>query len=118
MAQTLKAGGTTLPPPTEISSSEEIIWSSRTGRSTGSGTMIGDVIAEKKTVDITWGVLTEAEVKTIQKALTAGFFTFSLHDCGEVSITVYRGTIKKEHLGYIGDGTYYYKSVTVSVIEK
>lgn len=118
MAQQLKAGGTVLPSPVTIKSSEEVIWSSRTGRSTASGKMIGDVIAEKKTVDIEWGVLTEAEMKTIQNALVSGFFTFSLYDCGTVTITVYRGTLEKEHLGYIGDGTYYYKSATVSVIER
>lgn len=118
MAQALKAGGTALPAPVEIKSSEEIIWSSRTGRSAGSGKLIGDVIAEKKTVAITWGVLTEVEVETIQNAMKAGFFTFSLYDCGDITITVYRGTLEKEHLGYIGDGTYYYKSVSVSVIEQ
>lgn len=118
MAQTLKAGGTALPAPVQITSSEEVIWSSRTGRSSGSGKMIGDVIAEKTTVDIEWGVLTEAEVQKIQQALGSGFFTFSLYDCGEVTITVYRGTLKKEHLGYIGDGAYYYKSVSVSLIER
>lgn len=118
MAQTLKAGGVTLPSPVEIKSSEEVIWSSRTGRSAGSGKMIGDVIAEKKTVTITWGVLTEAEVEKIQAAMKAGFFTFSLYDCGEVTITAYRGTLEKTHLGYIGDGTYYYKSVSVSAIEQ
>lgn len=118
MAQTLKAGSIILPAPVQITSSEEVIWSSRTGRSTGSGKMIGDVIAEKKTIDIEWGVLTEAEVKKIQDALVSGFFTFSLYDCGEVTITVYRGTLKKEHLGDIGDGTYYYKSASVSVIER
>lgn len=118
MAQILKAGGVTLPSPTKISSSDEIIWSSRTGRSAASGKMIGDVIAEKKTVDIEWGVLTETEMSRIEHALTVGFFSFSLQDCGEITITVYRGTIKKEHLGYIGDGIYYYKSATVSVIQQ
>lgn len=118
MAQVLKAGGVALPSPTKISSSDEIIWSSRTGRSAASGKMIGDVIAEKKTVDIEWGVLTETEMSRIEHALTVGFFSFSLQDCGEITITVYRGTIKKEHLGYIGDGIYYYKSASVSVIQQ
>lgn len=118
MTQVLTAGSTTLPPPVKIESSEEVIWSSSTGRSAASGKMIGDVIAQKKTVDIEWGILEESDVKKIQQALTAGFFNFSLYDCGSITIKVYRGTIKKEHLGYIGDGKYYYKSVTVSVIEQ
>ena len=91
--------------------------SSRTGRSASSGTMIGDIVAEKTTVDITWGVLTEVEVKRIQQALVSGFFSFSLYDGGEVNLTVYRGTLTKEHLGEFG-GVYYYRSVTVSVIER
>lgn len=115
--QRLIAGGTTLPTPIKIESSEELIWSSNTGRST-SGEMVGTVIAEKTTVEIEWGVLPEADVKKIQQALSAGFFTFKFYDCGEVTIKVYRGTIKKEHLGYIGDGKYYYKSVTASVIQQ
>lgn len=118
MEQVLKAGDTVLPTPVKIESSEEIIWSSSTGRSASSGKLIGDVIAKKKTVDIEWGILEESDVKKIQQALTAGFFNFSLYDCGDVTIKVYRGTIKKEHLGYIGDGKYYYKSVTASVIEQ
>lgn len=118
MAQILKAGSTILPAPVQITSSEEVIWSARTGRSAASGKMIGDVIANKKTVDIQWGVLTEAEVRQIQDALVSGFFQFSLYDCGEVTISVYRGTLQKEHLGYIGDGDYYYRSLTVSVIEQ
>ncbi|MDO5547960.1 MAG: hypothetical protein Q4F79_05670 [Eubacteriales bacterium] len=118
MAQTLKARGVTLPSPVKISSSDEIIWSSRTGRSAASGKMLGDVIAEKKTIDVEWGILTETELNRIRHALTAGFFSFSLYDGEEVSIMVYRGTIQTEHLGYIGDGTYYYKSATVSIIQQ
>ena len=118
MAQTLKAGGVTLPSPTKISSSDEIIWSSRTGRSAASGKMLGDVIAEKKTIDITWGVLTETELTRIRNALSAGFFAFSLRDGEEISIKAYRGTIQAEHLGYVGDGTYYYRSATVSIIQQ
>lgn len=79
MTQVLTAGSTTLPPPVKIESSEEVIWSSSTGRSAASGKMIGDVIAQKKTVDIEWGILEESDVKKIQQALTAGFFQlFSL----------------------------------------
>ena len=115
--QQIIAGGTTLPMPVKIESSEELIWSSNTGRST-SGEMIGTVIAGKKTVEIEWGVLSASEVMIIQQALSAGFFSFQFYDGTNVSITVYRGTIKKEHLGYIGDGKYYYKSVTASVIQK
>lgn len=36
--------------------------------------MIGEAIAEKKTLDIKWGVLTESEVKKIKNNLVKGFF--------------------------------------------
>ncbi len=97
---------------------DEIIWSSNTGRST-TGKMIGTVIAEKKTIDLTWGVLEETFVKKIKKYLCAGFFPIRIHDAGEdVDIKVYRGTLSKEHLGYIGDGKYYYKSATVNIVQQ
>lgn len=119
MAAVFKAGGTTLPSPVKVTTSNEIIWSSNTGRSTESGKLIGDVIANKRTVDVEWGILTEAQVKTICNALPDGFFSFSFRDDGEdLTITVYRGTIKKEQLGYIGDGTLYYKNASVSLIQQ
>lgn len=116
---TLKASSQNLPEPTQISSSDEIIWSANTGRSSETGKMIGDVIAEKKTVEIKWEFITETEASLIKSALQSGFFSFVLRDYGTtVTITVYRGTISKEHLGYIGDGNYYYKSLSVSVIQQ
>jgi hypothetical protein len=116
---TLKCGSTTLPEPSTISSSDEIIWSKNAGRSSETGTMLGDVVAEKKTLDIKWEYITAKEAKTISNALIAGFFSLTFEDFGEnVTITNYRGTIQKEHLGYIGDGNYYYKSLTVSVIQQ
>ena len=119
MAATLKVGNVELPSPTKISTSDEIIWSSNAGRSTESGKMIGDVIAEKKTLDIEWGVLTEAEVKKISTNLKSGFFPITFREDGAtMTITSYRGSLKKEHMGYIGDGTYYYRSVTASIIQQ
>lgn len=116
---TLKSGSTALPEPSTISSSDEIIWSKNAGRSSETGKMLGDVVAEKKTVDIKWEYITEQEAKIIRNLLKPGFFPLTFEDFGEaITITNYRGTIQKEHLGYIGDGHYYYKSVTVSVIQQ
>lgn len=119
MSLILKAGDVELPSPTKISTSDEIIWSSNTGRSTESGKMIGDVIANKKNIDIEWGVLTESQLKKITDNLASGFYPFTFRDDGEVkTITAYRSSIKKEHLGYMSDGVYYYKNVSVSVIQQ
>lgn len=115
---TLSCGGTSLPEPVEMSTSDEIIWSANTERSS-SGNMVGEAIAEKKTLDIKWGILTEIEVKKIKDNLVKGFFPITFRDEGEShTIYVYRGTLSKEHLGYIGDGIYYYKSASVQIIQK
>lgn len=114
----LKAGAVELPCPVSISTSDEIIWSSKTGRTT-SGDMVGDVVAEKKNLDIKWGVLPDSDVKLIKDNLKAGFFPLTFRDDGmEITISTYRGTLSKEHMGYIGDGIYYYRSVSVSIIQQ
>lgn len=114
----LKAGSVELPSPVSLSVSDEIIWSSNTGR-TASGKMVGDIVAEKKNLDIKWGVLPESEVKKISSNLKAGFFPLTFRDDGvNITIQSYRGTLSKEHMGYIGDGIYYYKSVSVSIIQQ
>lgn len=114
----LWSGSTILPSPVSLSVSDEIIWTSDTGR-TLSGLMVGDVVAEKKTVSIKWGVLTELELVLIKNTLVAGFFPISFHDDGiDITIEMYRGTLAKEHLGWLGDGIYYYKSASVDIVQR
>ena len=114
----LWSGSTVLPAPTSLTANDELIWSSDTGR-TLSATMMGDVIAEKKTVSIRWEYITEDDIKTIKSVMITGFFPFSFHDDGvDLTIESYRGTLSKEHLGDIGDGNYYYKTATVDVIQR
>lgn len=114
----LWSGNTILPSPTKITVGDEIIWSKNTGR-TASGTMVGDIVSEKKNVSIEWGILEETELETIKKVMISGFFPISFRDDGiDLTITTYRGTLKKEILGYIGDGSYYYRSASVSIIQK
>lgn len=114
----LWSGSIVLPAPTSLTVNDELVWSSDTGR-TLSATMMGDVIAEKKTVSIRWEYITEEDIKTIKDVLIRGFFSFSFHDDGiDITIESYRGTLSKEHLGNIGDGKYYYKSATVDVIQR
>lgn len=118
MAAELKANGIILPSPVQIKSGHEIIWSSNTGRN-AKGDTIGDVIAKKKTIDITWGILTESQLRTIDDNLIAGFFPFIFYDKGiYLPVIAYRGTLSEEHMGYIGDGIYYYRSASVNVVQK
>lgn len=117
MGIVIKAGSTTLPSPIGITASDEIIWSSNTGRSS-SGKMIGDVIAEKQTFNITWGVLTKGQRDTIRNALSSGFHPFSVIEDGSTStIEAYRSTITYDYIGTHG-GVSYYKNMQVSVIQQ
>lgn len=119
MGLVIKVNNIKLPSPTEISSSDEILWSSNTGRSTSSGKMLGDVIAEKQTFSIKWGVLTRAEYLTIKNNIKSGFHKIQfVFDDETVELSFYRGTISSEHLGYIGDGIYYYRSVSCDIVEQ
>lgn len=74
---------------------------------------------QKKTVTVGWGVLTEAEVKTLQQKLVAGYFPLTFRDAGGmVTIESYRGTLSKVALGEVGDGIFYYKSVSCKIIQR
>ena len=115
----LTANGVALPAPTVIKIDNEIIWSSNTGR-TSSGTMAGDVVAEKKTITIEWGVLRESEMAKIRKNLIAGFFTFSLvvgvGAC--LFILSYGGTFNVVICGIFVVGIYCKKKATVKIIQQ
>lgn len=107
-----------LPSPVEISTGDEIIWSSNTGR-TSTGKMIGDVIAEKETLQITWGIITAAEKNKIKKYLKTGFYPLLININGtEQEINVYRGTLTSEAMGKLDDGIYYFRSVSVDIVEQ
>lgn len=115
--------GTTnlLPSPDSLVTSEEIIWSANTGRSitpSDGALMMGDVIAQKKTFNITWGVLTQAEYNSIVSSIQAGFKPFTLV-LGEQVITIssYRGTITAELLGSPG-GEVFYRNANVTIIQR
>ena len=113
----LKCGNVELPAPVSMSVADEIIWSSDTGR-TLTGTMVGDVVAEKKNLSIKWNWLTEQQAALIKKNLATGFFPITFRDYGtNVTIESYRGTIAKEVGGDIS-GIFYYKEVSVDIIQR
>ena len=114
---------TALPSPVSVKPSNEIIWSQNTGRAqsgSNQAKMIGDVVAEKITYAIEWGIITSAEFTVIKTNLTTGFFKFgmatSLASAKTNAISAYRSQINYEMLP-IGN-TIYYKNVTVDVIEQ
>ena len=115
---TLKCGDVSLPSPVKMTVKDEIIWSADTGR-TLDGTMMGDVVAEKKNLGLEWAWLTEEDAALIKNKLVAGFFPITFRDYGtEITIDSYRGTISKEVGGYLGDGKFYYKRITVDIIQR
>lgn len=120
MAQTIiQAGDVVLPAPVSMSVGNELIWSTDTGR-TLTGKMMGDVIAEKKTLSISWGILEEAEYNLIKNNLEKGFFPVSFRTGKETLATIesYRGTLTEEILGDVGDGYFYYKSTSVDIVQR
>ena len=117
MGVSITAGGTVLPSPVEMTASDEIIWSADTGRAE-SGQMLGDVVAEKATWEIRWGVLTKAERELIRSKLTSGFIPVTITiDGSSVTLTVYRGTLTGSILGTFG-GVTYFKDPAVTIIQQ
>ena len=111
-------GNVELPAPSTISIGSEIIWSSNTGR-ISTGKMIGDAIAEKETLSITWGILNKQEYDTIKTHLKAGFWPLHINVDGEpYQISAYRGTLTREPMGQLDDGNYYYRSAATDIVEQ
>lgn len=112
--------GTALPSPVKVSKNDELIWSSNTGRSTASGKMTGDVVAEKKTFTIEWGVLTRTQAQRLEQYLKRGFWPIRIEygDGGHEDITAYRSTLGFGDVIEPGDGTTYFKSATCQLIEQ
>lgn len=104
-----------------ISVTDEPIWSSNTGRA-ADGTMVGDIVARKTTVEVGWGPLTFAQAKQIRDAIISGgeFFSITYPDpavAANVTKTVYCGNIPR--LLYSLSNTYpRYQDVTIQFIER
>jgi hypothetical protein len=115
----LTCSGKTMPCPISIKSGDEIIWSSNTGR-TSTGKMVGDVVAEKKDIEIVWAYLRDSDIKKIKAGMPVGFFKTTFYEAGEeITFTGYRGTITKNDIGNIGDGLgHCYDSVSVSIVQQ
>lgn len=114
----LRAGGIVLPSPVSLTINDELIWSEETGR-TLSGLMVGEIIAEKKNISIKWGFMTEEDMLLIRRNMASNFFPFTFHDDGiDMTIESYRGTLSKEVLGSLGDGYFWYRNVSVDVIQR
>ena len=122
-AGTSVANMSILPSPVSVNPTFEMIWSENTGRAqsgSNKAKMIGDVVAEKRTYNVKWGVITDAELTQIKTKLPTGFFYFgvgtSLANAKNVATKYYRSEITGDYLP-IGNNIFW-KDVTVSVIEQ
>lgn len=115
----LICSGAEMPTPVEIKIGNEILWSSNTGRTT-SGKMVGDVVAEKEDLEISWAYIREAQLKKIRSGLPAGFFSVTFKNAGKlISWQGYRGTISSVDMGDLGDGQgHCYRSVSVKIVQQ
>ena len=118
----LKIDGVLMPEPSleGITESDEKIWSQNTKR-ISTGKMVGDIIAIKRTLSITWPVLTPDQVKTINSAVggTTAFVPVTYTDASgeEVTKICYFGTSTKKIYSW-ADGIRYVTGYSVDAIEQ
>ena len=100
---------------------EEKIWSQNTGR-TAAATMVGTILAIKRTVDISWPPLTVEQVNVIEAAVSDRTKPFSLMSYTDQTgirhaMNVYFGTPSYSCFAWI-KGQWKVTDVTVSAIEQ
>lgn len=100
---------------------DEPIWAGNTGRSS-TGKMIGDVVAWKTTIAVTWPPLSFSEAKKIRDAIknADAFFTIKYHDFSASTMTektVYAGNVPRT-LYSLSAGHQRYSDITITFIEQ
>lgn len=87
---------------------------------TASGRMVMELIATKRRVDVTWKMITDAQLKQIIDTITAHkpFFTFTYPDAGgTATMTCYAGDINTS-LWHTVNGVRYWREVSIAFIEQ
>ena len=128
ISDVFKIGGTNMPEPKYggIVVTDEPIWAANTGRSS-TGKMIGDIVAWKTTIEVSWPPLTYAHAKTLRDAIrNAGeFFTITYKDVASgntvsgmtTTKTVYAGNVPRI-LRSLASDIQRYDGITVTFIEQ
>ncbi len=118
----LKIDGVTMPTPAKngIVEADQIIWSNNAGRS-ANGNFVGDVIAVKKTLTITWNPLTYAQFVQINSHISrigTPFITVSYKDRSgqRVSFRGYTEGVQGTITTYTTSGKI--SNVTLNVIQQ
>ena len=115
----LTIGGKVMPRVQKLSVSHEAIWSKNAGRG-ATGAMIGDIIARKAKLEITFSPMSDADGVLLDTAITPAFFEVKYKDPGTGKMetkTMYAGTPKYPVYSY-ATGLPRYVGVAVNLIEK
>lgn len=102
-----------------ITITKQKIWSSNTGRSSEGG-MIGDVIARKLKLQITWPPLSDAEVMLIDQSIDPAFVSARFRNPATgsfVEMNMYAGDPSYPVYSYV-DGVKTYQGVSVDLVEQ
>jgi hypothetical protein len=113
----MRINGTEIKTPTLKVSTFVISNSERTA----DGTMVMDIIAEKRRLDLTWTIIRDTELEQVMALLSGQVFhTVTYPDPArgeETTITVYRGDAGQD-VGQRVAGTRYWQNVTLAFIER
>ena len=115
----IKIGGVEMPPIKEMTITREPLWSKNTGRS-ADGTMIGDIVARKVTLKITFVPLSDIQAAALAAATRPAFFNVKYHDPDENATRtarMYASSLPYPVYSY-ADGFPTYVGTTISLIEK
>ena len=113
--------GVTMPTPAlgGLTIKKEKVWSNNTGR-VANGDMVGDLIAIKYTLEITWPMLSRADAAKIDAAISPAFFNVTFTDPGSnsrITKRCYSNTPSYPVYSYV-DGVKTYKGVGATLIGK
>lgn len=115
----LKIGGKVMPPVQKLTISKEPVWSKNAGRG-ADGTMIGDIVARKTKLEITFVPLTDEMAVLLDAAITPAFFSVTFKDPAtgkEETKTMYAGSPAYPVYSYAA-GFKRYVGTAVNLIEQ
>lgn len=114
----MKINGVTIKTPTELKVGSFLITKSER---TADGSMVMDIIAEKRRLDCSWSLITAADFQQILSLLRGQAFHAIIYpdpELGEeTTITAYRGDTGSE-VGQQISGTRYWREVQIALIER
>ena len=120
LADVIRINDKALPTPDGVSISKNKIWSKNAGR-TAAGYMVGDIVARKYKIEISYTTLTAAQVQEITAACDTDAFVRCIfkdpYTNALKEIEVYGGDISLAVKQYYVDNTLY-NGLKISMIER